>query len=172
MKTKAFTLIEMLVAVAVLGIVFPLIFSVINGSFKELRKMESVQSKNFIESRLISRLDEDFRTFTRFNFLKADSISFYTMRSNSTQQLVTYRIDNNSITYQINNSNHKLLVNGVNIENTKFHFLEYGDDPKIPQGDEFSQLEMNTLSKIKLNYQFSIGDEQISDSYVKLRRLD
>lgn len=172
MKIKAFTLIEMLIAVAVLGIVFPLIFSVINGSFKELRKMESVQNKNLNESRLINRLDEDFRTLTRFNYLKADSISFFTMRSNSTQQLVTYRIDNNSITYQINDSDHKLLVNGVNTENTKFQFLEYGDNPRIPRGDEFSQLEMNTLSKTKLNYQFSIGDEQIMDSYVKLRRMD
>ena len=172
MKIKAFTLIEMLVAVAVLGIVFPLIFSVINGSFKELRKMESVQNKNLNESRLINRLDEDFRTLTRFNYLKADSISFFTMRSNSTQQLVTYRIDNNSITYQINDSDHKLLVNGVNTENTKFQFLEYGDNPRVPRGDEFSQLEMNTLSKTKLNYQFSIGDEQIMDSYVKLRRMD
>ena len=172
MKIKAFTLIEMLVAVAVLGIVLPLIFSAINGSFKELVKIESIQLRNSTETRLLNRLEEDFRTLTRFKYLKPDSISFFTVREDEFQEQVTFRIENNSINYQINDTGKKLLVPNVNLENTTFQFLDYDGNRVDPNGDEFSLMEMNIMSKIKLKYEFSIKNQKVINEFIKLRRMN
>ena len=61
-------MIEMLITITVLAIVMPLMFNVINSSFKELGKMESLQLRNVSESRLIIRLDEDFRPLSKLKF--------------------------------------------------------------------------------------------------------
>jgi len=111
---KGFTLIEMLITITVLGIVMPLLFNVINSSFKELRKMESIQMKNIVESRLINRLEEDFRTHTKFKFMTADSIGFYTTRDQLFQQEVSYFIADDVIYYRVDDSDKKVLVKNVN----------------------------------------------------------
>ena len=68
-------MIEMLITITVLAIVMPLMFNVINSSFKELGKMESLQLRNVSESRLINRLGEDFRTLSKLKYLSSDSIT-------------------------------------------------------------------------------------------------
>ena len=103
-------MIEMLITITVLAIVMPLMFNVINSSFKELGKMESLQLRNVTESRLINRLDEDFRTLSKLKFLSSDSIAFFTTRDRAFQQKIVISIDNNHILYQINDSNKKILL--------------------------------------------------------------
>ena len=104
----------MLITITVLAIVMPLMFNVINSSFKELGKMESLQLRNVSESRLINRLDEDFRTLSKLKFLSSDSISFFTTRDRAFQQKIAISIDNNHILYQINDSNKGILFGEVN----------------------------------------------------------
>ena len=113
-------MIEMLITITVLAIVMPLMFNVINSSFKELGKMESLQLRNVSESRLINRLDEDFRTLSKLKFLSSDSIAFFTTRDRAFQQKITISIDNNHILYQINDSNKKILLNNINPQETQF----------------------------------------------------
>ena len=94
----------MLITITVLAIVMPLMFNVINSSFKELGKMESLQLRNVSESRLINRLDEDFRTLSKLKFLSSDSIAFFTTRDRAFQQKIAISIENNHILYQVNDS--------------------------------------------------------------------
>ena len=170
---KGFTLIEMLLTIAVLGIVLPLIFGVLNSSLKELSKMESVQMKNIIESRLINRLEEDFRTHTNFNFMTRDSISYYTIRNHSFQQEIAYFIENGSISYRLDNFPKKVLVSNVDMNDTYFQFLNYDGTTKSPaNSDAFTIPEMNTMPKIRLNYQFSVDDENVTNNFLKIRRMN
>mgnify|MGYP003953534377 CR=1 FL=1 len=169
---RGFTLIEMLITITVLGIVMPLLFNVINSSFKELRKMESIQMKNIIESRLINRLEEDFRTHTNFNFMTRDSISYYTIRNHSFQQEIAYFIENGSILYRLDNFPKKVLVSNVDMNETYFQFLNYDGTIKEPNNDSFNTPEMNTMQKIGLNYRFTVGDDIVTNTYLKIRRMN
>ena len=94
-------MIEMLITITVLAIVMPLMFNVINSSFKELGKMESLQLRNVSESRLINRLDEDFRTLSKLKFLSSDSIAFFTTRDRAFQQEIVISIENNHVASSI-----------------------------------------------------------------------
>ena len=170
---KGFTLIEMLITITVLGIVMPLLFNVINSSFKELRKMESIQMKNIVESRLINRLEEDFRTHTKFKFMTADSIGFYTTRDQLFQQEVSYFIADDVIYYRVDDSDKKVLVKNVNTLVTEFEYYNYDNTVKSPENsDSFIIPEMNTMPKIRLNYQFTLDENIVSNHYIKVRRLN
>ena len=169
---RGFTLIEMLITITVLAIVMPLMFSVINSSFKELGKMESLQLRNVSESRLINRLDEDFRTLSKLKFLSSDSIAFFTTRDRSFQQKIVISIENNNILYQVNDLDKKILLNNINPLETQFYFLNYDNSPKPPgDGQSYTVPEINTMPRIKLNYEFAYQNETVNNSFVITRRL-
>lgn len=171
-NNRGFTLIEMLITITVLAIVMPLMFNVINSSFKELGKMESLQLRNVSESRLINRLDEDFRTLSKLKFLSSDSIAFFTTRDRAFQQKIAISIDNNHILYQVNDSNKKILLNNINPLETQFYFLNYDNSPKPPgDGESYTVPEINTMPRIRLNYEFTFQNETISNHFLLTRKL-
>ena len=171
-KHRGFTLIEMLITITILAIVMPLLFNLILSSFRELAKMESIQMRNVAESRLINRLDEDFRTLSKFKFLTSDSIGFFTTRERSYQQQIIISIENNQILYQMNASNKKVLLSNVNPAETQFEFLNYDNSAKPPDDSEsYTTNEMNTMPRVKLSYEFTFQNETVNNSFLLTRRL-
>ena len=55
---------------------------------------------------------------------------------------------------------------------TYFQFLNYDGTIKEPNNDSFNTPEMNTMQKIGLNYRFTVGDDIVTNIYLKIRRMN
>jgi hypothetical protein len=105
--------------------------------------------------------------------MTADSIGFYTTRDQLFQQEVAYFIADDVIYYRVDDSDKKVLVKNVNTLFTEFKYYNYDNTVKSPANpDSFIIPEMNTMPKIRLNYEFTLDENIVRNHYIKVRRLN
>ena len=86
-KLRAYSLIEMLSVVAIIGLVLPVLFSILINSYNNLSKIEKLQLSELQHQQFRGRLNYDFDNIYRIYHLSSDSISFTAFRNNSFQDL-------------------------------------------------------------------------------------
>ncbi len=172
-KSQGFTLIEMLIAVTMVGIIFPMIFSVMSFALNGLTETEQFQMKNINHKRLSNRLEEDFRTITKFEYLFDDSVGFYTIRNHLFQDKVEFVLDQNSLFYRINSGDKKKIFKDVNTDSSKFEFITYGGDIYEPEnGLFFIPPELNTMDKFRLRLFYNESGVLHKKIYTKVFELE
>jgi len=172
-RSKGFTLIEMLIAVSVIGVVFPLIFAVMSFALKGLAETEKHQMKNIKYKRFANRLEEDFRTLTKFEYLFDDSVGFYTIRSGSFQDHVEIIIKDSFLYYRINAGQRKKIFNAVNADSSKFEFVTYAGEICEQQNElYFIPPELNTMDKFRLKLFYTADGNLNKHVYTKVLELE
>jgi len=110
-KLPGYTLIEMLSAVAIIGLVLPVLFSVLINSYNNLSKIEKLQFSELQHQQFRGRINYDFDNIYRIYHLSSDSISFTAFRNNSFQDLIEYYLNADTLFFKINRSSKKIVYN-------------------------------------------------------------
>ena len=172
-KLPGYTLIEMLSAVAIIGLVLPVLFSVLINSYNNLSKIEKLQFSELQHQQFRGRINYDFDNIYRIYHLSSDSISFTAFRNNSFQDLIEYYLNADTLFFKINRSSRKIVYNNFIANQTRFEFKNYDDSPYSPgNGIAFTAPEMNALDKLVFKYAFLSNDNQISGQVVKILELE
>ena len=170
-KLPGYTLIEMLSAVAIIGLVLPVLFSVLINSYNNLSKIEKLQLSELQHQQFRGRLNYDFDNIYRIYHLSSDSISFTAFRNNSFQDLIEYYLNADTLFFKINRSSKKIVYNNFIGNQTRFEFKKYDNTPYVPgNGISFTAPEMNSVEKLIFSYSYRSQENTRTGKIVRLKK--
>ena len=170
-KLRAYTLIEMLSVVAIIGLVLPVIFSILINSYNNLSKIEKLQLSELQHQQFRGRLNYDFDNIYRIYHLSSDSISFTAFRNNSFQDLIEYYLNADTLFFKINRSSKTIVYNNFIGDRTRFEFKNYDNTPYVPgNGISFTAPEMNSVEKLIFSYSYRSQDRTQSGKILRIKK--
>tara|TARA_B100001121_G_C18487819_1_gene525759 strand:+ start:27 stop:572 length:546 start_codon:yes stop_codon:yes gene_type:complete len=170
-KLPGYTLIEMLSAVAIIGLVLPVLFSVLINSYNNLSKIEKLQFSELQHQQFRGRINYDFDNIYRIYHLSSDSISFTAFRNNSFQDLIEYYLNADTLFFKINRSSKKIVYNDFIANQTRFEFKNYDNTPYVPgNGISFTAPEMNSVEKLIFSYSYRLQKNTQTGKILRLKK--
>ena len=170
-KLRAYSLIEMLSVVAIIGLVLPVIFSILINSYNNLSKIEKLQLSELQHQQFRGRLNYDFDNIYRIYHLSSDSISFTAFRNNSFQDLIEYYLNADTLFFKSNRSSKTIVYNKFIGDQTRFEFKNYDNTPYVPgNGISFTAPEMNSVEKLIFSYSYRSQDRTQSGKILRIKK--
>ena len=170
-KLRAYTLVEMLSVVAIIGLVLPVLFSILINSYNNLSKIEKLQLSELQHQQFRGRLNYDFDNIYRIYHLSSDSISFTAFRNNSFQDLIEYYLNADTLFFKINRSSKTIVYNNFIGDQPRFEFKNYDNTPYVPgNGISFTAPEMNSVEKLIFSYSYRSQDRNQSGKFLRIKK--
>ena len=170
-KLRAYTLGEMLSVVAIIGLVLPVLFSILINSYNNLSKIEKLQLSELQHQQFRGRLNYDFDNIYRIYHLSSDSISFTAFRNNSFQDLIEYYLNADTLFFKSNRSSKTIVYNNFIGDQTRFEFKNYDNTPYVPgNGISFTAPEMNSVEKLIFSYSYRSQDRTQSGKILRIKK--
>jgi len=145
-RSAGFTLVELIVAMIILGVIGSLLILYIMGSTEAFNRVQSRKS-------LIIDASSSLRKFTReagltYKIITASPVSFQFTTTLDTNLVIDYEINNDdTFTRKLGAGNKELISGGIDFNNSYFNYYDVNDNVATP------------IRRIRLSLLFSRNNE-------------